>query len=198
MGVEVGDDGVVFDGDLARMDGYGADAELVEALAHPVHLSAVGLGFVGDDDGNEGVFHAALGNQRAGQLGDQPALVAEYGVADVAVADGEGVDQADAAGDGVEFGGDEAVLADGHEIGSDDDRQAGLEPVQAGEFKGLVGLTAIEQLGDPGGLGASGAGQVETVGDDVELKQVLAHRLEGRGLGGRDSDGLGGEPPGDS
>ena len=85
--------------------------------------------------------------------------------------------QADAAGDGIEFGDGETVIGQ-EEVGADDAGPIVFESRVALEIDQGLGFALVEPTGDPRGLFSFEAVSVEEVHRAVELEQHPAQLLE--------------------
>ena len=169
---------------------------LTQGLGEPAEFGPVVGGFFGDDDRDDRLLFAALRAHRGGEAFGDAVRPADRLHAEIAVRLGHRADEAHAARDAIEFGRGEAGV--GHDqVGPDDGGDILFEPVLARQPHDVLGLAAIEILGDEGGRGPACAAIVETIEGPVEGGQIAPDDFELLDRLGVEGEQFGADAPGD-
>lgn len=178
---------------VAKVLGPDVKAVRVELGGEPFHFGAVGGGFLGDDevdtgsgaeDAGEAFAHGVVRAEERGGIGGGgfPVSLVEPG------------GEADAAGDGIEFGDGEAVVGE-EEVRADDPGDLVTEGGIALPGDEFGRLALVEPAGDPVGGFAGDAASVEEIGGAIELEKDAAEGFDFAGEGGWERKGVQGDPP---
>jgi hypothetical protein len=134
-------------------------AERVHAAREPRQLGAVVARLLAHHDRDGGMGHRHEGRHRRGEREGHAVLPADGVGAELAVRRGERAGEAHAARDAVELARDVAVLGE-DQVGTDDARDVLFEAVLPSELHDLLGLAAVQLLGDVRRCGSARAPQV--------------------------------------
>ncbi len=172
------------------------EPERVDAAREPGHLGTIVARFVAHDDGDGRPLDGRRGRERVREGARDAVLTADAVGAELAVRRRERPGEAHAARDAVELARDVPVVGE-DQIGPDDARDVLLEAVLPRQLDDLLGLTAVELVGDVRRSRAARAAQVQRVERFDEGEEVVPEGLDRRRRLRREGERLRADAPGD-